>query len=67
MRAQTPLEKGQTILHIGRMKTEDTSWTECAVKHKIIIIGHFLKNNRKERMKLARWGAIRLTMEEAKE
>eukprot|EP00972_Heterocapsa_arctica_P001032 145630-Heterocapsa_arctica.AAC.1 len=47
------------------MKTEDTSWAECSVKHKIIIIAYFLKNNRRERMKLARWGAIRLTMEDA--
>eukprot|EP00972_Heterocapsa_arctica_P022590 3324798-Heterocapsa_arctica.AAC.1 len=65
MRAQTPLEKGQTIHHIGRTKTEDTSWAECSVKHKIIRIAYFLKNNRRERMKLSRWGAIRLTMEEA--
>eukprot|EP00972_Heterocapsa_arctica_P001663 238348-Heterocapsa_arctica.AAC.1 len=67
MRAQTPLEKGQTILHIGSMKTEDTSWTERTVKHNIILIGNFLNNNIKERMTLAKWGAIRLTMEEAKE
>eukprot|EP00972_Heterocapsa_arctica_P046493 6861873-Heterocapsa_arctica.AAC.1 len=68
MRADITLEKGETILFIGTLRTEDTSWEETSVKPNIGRIGQFLKNNnRGERMKLASSGAIRLTMEEAKE
>eukprot|EP00972_Heterocapsa_arctica_P004197 622522-Heterocapsa_arctica.AAC.1 len=37
MRAHIPLEKGETILYVGRMKTEDTSWKARTVKHLSLI------------------------------
>eukprot|EP00972_Heterocapsa_arctica_P113762 16438956-Heterocapsa_arctica.AAC.1 len=67
MWAHIPLDKEETNHFIGRLRTECTSWKETTVQHNIIISVHFLKNNRREKMKLARLGAIILTMEEAKE
>eukprot|EP00972_Heterocapsa_arctica_P073005 10782870-Heterocapsa_arctica.AAC.1 len=67
MEVQVPYEKGATILCIGRVKAEDASWAGSTVRQQIGRIRHSLKSDRQEIMKLLKLGAIRLTMEEAKE
>eukprot|EP00972_Heterocapsa_arctica_P026699 3929933-Heterocapsa_arctica.AAC.1 len=61
-----PLEKGPTIRYIGRLKAESI-WADLDVEQRVGQIGKFLMNNRPERIALLRLGAIRLTVEEAKE
>eukprot|EP00972_Heterocapsa_arctica_P001328 194406-Heterocapsa_arctica.AAC.1 len=62
----TPKEKGPTIMFISMLKAE-SNWADITVKQRIGTIIQFLMNNRTQRLRLLRLGAIRLTTEEAKE